>query len=161
MKTLQLLITLFIVNFINAQASVQISDLEPLNNTNWKGLLTYTDYQSGELKDAETTLQIKIENNTVKSNIQYTYEPNKNNKSSVKLKKNGTYYGNEKVIENTYDKGLRTIKTMYEGKDDNRPATMYITHTFNDDTYTVTKFVAYKNSKESLIRNTYKFKKIN
>jgi len=101
MKTLLTILSICMSTILSygQSASVQISDLEILNNTSWKGILTYTDYQSGKLTDVETTLQITLKNNTVTTNIQYTYEPNKNNKSSVTLKKNGSYYGNEKVVE--------------------------------------------------------------
>jgi len=66
----------------------------------------------------------------------------------------------KKWLSNSFENGYRIIKTMYNGKDDNRDATIYITHKFNDQNYTITKFVDYKNSEESLIRNTYTFKKI-
>ena len=161
MKTLLTTFSIIIITLTScAQTSVEISDFEILNNRSWEGTLTYTDYQSGKPTDVDATLQITLKNNTVKTAIQYTYEPNKNIKSSVKLKKNGTYYGNERIIENTFENSYRTIKTTFEGKDDNRDATMTITYKFNEDTYTITKFVAYKGSDESLIRNTYKFKKI-
>ena len=142
------------------QNSVTISDFEILNNTKWEGTLTYIDYQSGKPTDIDTKLQIIIEGNKIQSNIQYTYEPHKNYKSSVSIRKKGTYYGNEKIESNTIDNGTRTIVTSYKGKDNGKKATLYITHIFNDSTYNYSKKVVYKKSNDSLIRNIYKFTKI-
>lgn len=161
MKTVIITISmLFIATLSLAQTTVSINDFEIMNNTNWKGTLAYLDYQSGELSNVETTLQIKIEDNKIKYNMQYTYEPNKNNKSSVQIKKNGSYYGNEKIVSNTFENNTRKIVTTYTGKDDGRKADIYITHKFNDTTYSMSKKVIFKDTNESLIRNTYTFTKI-
>ena len=161
MKNLITVVSIVLFTLIsNAQSSVSTSDFEILDNTNWKGTLTYLDYQSGELSSIDTNLQVEIEGNKVKSNLQYVYEPHKNNKSSVQIKKNGTYYGKEKIVSNTLNNGTRTIITTYEGKDNGKKATMFITHEFNKTSYTISKKVAYKNTDESLVRNTYKFTKI-
>ncbi len=152
---------LFLFTFYsNVQDTLKLSDFEILNNTNWKGQLTYKDYQSGEPRSIDATMQIKIEGEKITSNVQYTYEPHKNNKSSVKIKKNGTYYGNEKLISNTNENGTTTFVTTYKGRDDGKKATMFMTHHFNDTTYKVTKEVQFKNSNERFIRNTYEFTKL-
>ena len=161
MKTLMIILsTLFITTISLAQTTISIKDFESLNNTNWKGTLSYLDYQSGEISNVETTLQIKIEGDKVKSNMQYTYEPNKNNKSSVQIKKSGTHYGNEKIVSNTFKNGTRTIVTTYTGKDDNRKANIFITHKFNNTCYKIQKKVVFINTNESIVRNTYTFNKI-
>ncbi|WP_299124556.1 hypothetical protein [uncultured Winogradskyella sp.] len=144
----------------NAQDTLKLSDLEILNNTSWKGQLTYKDYQSGNPSSVDATLQIKIEGERITYNIQYTYEPKKNNKSSVKIKKNGTYYGNEKVVSNTLENGTRIFVTSYEGKDNGKKATMFITRQFSETSYKETKEVLLKNADERFIRNTYEFTKI-
>ncbi|GAA4973671.1 hypothetical protein [Algibacter aquimarinus] len=146
---------------LNAQDSISLSDFETLNNTEWEGKLTYIDYQSGEPTSIDTKLQINIESNKIKYNMQYVYEPNKNNKSSVQIKKGGTFYGNEKVISNTIKNETRTIVTSYEGKDNGEKATMYITREFDETNLTISKKVILKNTGKSLIRNTYKFTKTN
>ncbi|WP_299114200.1 hypothetical protein [uncultured Winogradskyella sp.] len=161
MKTLLTSLCLCIFSLIvNAQDTLKLSDFEILNNTSWEGKLTYKDYQSGELRSVEATTQIKIEGDKIVYNLQYTYEPHKNDKSSVKIKKNGTYYGNEKVISNTIENGTRTFVTSYEGKDNGKKATMYITRKFNNTTYKVTKEVQFKNSNQRFVRNTYEFTKL-
>ncbi len=161
MKNLTSLLSLLLFTLVmHAQDSISLSDFESLNHTEWKGTLTYIDYQSGEPTSIETMLQITIEDNRVKSNMQYVYEAHKNNKSSVEIKKNDTYFGNEKVISNTIDDDTRTIVTSYKGKDSGKKATMFITREFNETNYTISKKVVFKKSGKSLIRNTYKFTKI-
>jgi hypothetical protein len=162
---MKLVITTICMLFISAlsfaQSSVSISDFEILNNTNWKGTLSYLDYRSGNQLEIEATMQIKIDGNKIKSNVQYTYEPHKNNKASVQIEKNGTYYGNEKIVSNSIKNNTRIIVTTYAGKDNGRKADFYKTHTFNKTTYSISKKVVFKDDYESLIRNTYKFKRIN
>ena len=58
--------------YSNAQDTLKLSDFEILNNTNWKGQLTYKDYQSGESRSVDATMQIKIEGEKITSNVQYT-----------------------------------------------------------------------------------------
>ena len=144
----------------NAQDTIKLSDLEILNNTSWTGKLNYKDYQSGEFTGIDATMQVKIEGEKVVYNIQYTYEPNKNNKSSVKIKKNGTYYGNEKVVSNVLENGIRIIVTTYQGKDDGKKATMCITRQFNGTSYKEIKEVQFKDSEERFVRNTYELTKL-
>lgn len=161
MKNLILLATIVLFGLIgNTQDSVSMSDFNLLNNTKWKGTLTYKDYQSGKPTTIETKLQITIDGNAIKSDMQYVYEPNKNIKSVVKIKKNGTYYGNEAIISNTLDNNTRTLITSCQGKDNGKKATMFITHQFNKNNYTISKKVVFKKSGDSLTRNTYKFTKI-
>lgn len=154
------LLTLIITCSMHAQDTLQLSDFEILNNTNWKGQLTYKDYQSGKQTSIDATMQIEIKDDKIVSTMQYTYEPHKNNRSSVKIKKKGTYFGNEKVINNRLENGVRTFVTMYQGKDNGKKATMYITRVFFEDSYTVTKEVQYLNTEERFVRNRYQFNKI-
>ena len=92
---------LFVTLFTNAQDKIQLSDFESMNNTKWKGHLTYKDYQSGKQEKIPSTMELKIEGDKIIYSIQYDYEPNKNNVSKVKIKKDGTIFGNEKVISFT------------------------------------------------------------
>lgn len=155
-----LIVSLIITLSINAQNTLKLSDFEILKNTDWKGQLTYTDYQSGSLTSIDANMQIEIKDEYIITNIQYVYEPNKNNTSKVKINKEGTFFGNEKVISNTSENGIRTFITSYEGQDDNKKATMFITHIFSENMYQVTKEVQYKNTNERVFRNAYKFEKL-
>ena len=161
MKTLFTTLCLFMFTMnSNAKATLKISDFQIIVNSSWTGQLTYKNYQSGKLTSVATTMQIRIEGEKLISTNQYTYEPNKNNKSSVKLKKNGNYFGNEKVLSNSFKNGIRTFVTTYNGKDNGKKATMYIIRKFNDSSYTVTKEVQLTGSDERFMRNTYEFTKL-
>jgi len=159
------IITTLVLIFVTAvttaqQHTVSISDFESVDNTSWKGTLTYKDYQSGEQETIDATMQFKIDNDKIISTVQYTYEPNKNHKSTIKIRKNGTYFGNEKVLQFTETKSSKTLVTTYEGRDNGKKADMFITHVITDTTYTVTKEVSYKDSDEKFTRNTYKYTKL-
>ena len=143
----------------NSQETLKIADFLTLNNTNWIGQLTYKDYQSGKQTSIDATLQIAIEDDKIIFNIQYTYEPNKNHVSSVKLKKNGTYFGNEKILTHTFNNGVRTFVTTYKGRDNNRRATLFITRQWTEKTYKVTKEVQYHGTNDRFVRNTYEYQK--
>lgn len=142
------------------QDPLNISDFSMLDNTRWEGQLTYKDYQTGKLTSIDATMQIDLSGKKINSKIQYIYEPNKNNTSSVKIRKNGTYYGNERIIRNSFSNGTFTFVTTYEGRDNNKKATMYITHQFNENTFIVTKEVKYQDGVNQFVRNTYNFKRI-
>ena len=161
MKTLFTTLCPVLFIFISiAQNTVQLSDFEVLNHTSWKGVLTYKDYQSGELSSISTTAQIEFIKEKIIYNIQYTYEPHKNNKSSVTIKKNGTYLGNENVVSNVLENGTRTIITTYKGKDNGKNATMYLTRKFNSTSYTETKEVQLERFGERFVRSTYVLTKL-
>lgn len=160
MKSILIILTLTICScFSFGQEPLLIADFEILNNTKWEGKLTYKDYQSGDFVSIPATMQIQLKDAKLVTNIQYTYEPHKNNKSSVRIKKNGTYFGNEKIISNQYENGTRTFVTTYTGKDGGQKATMFITHQFNKNTYKVIKEVLVEQTKQRFVRNTYEFNK--
>ena len=161
MKKVITTISFLIVTLItNSQSTIKISDFEDLNNTNWKGTLTYKDYQSGKLQTIDATMQFKISGDKIISNIQYTYEPHKNNKSVIKIKNNGSYFGKEKVISFSNTNGKRILKTKYKAKDNGRKADIIVTHILTDSSYIVSKEVIYLDTKERLIRNAYNYVKI-
>lgn len=157
---LPILLVISLIFTLKAQEPLKITHFEILNNTEWKGQLTYKDYQSGLPTSIDATMQITIKNDRLITNMQYTYEPNKNNSSSVKIKNNGTYFGNEKLLSNILKNGIRTFVTTYSGKDNGKKANMYVTHQFTESSYTVTKEVQYLDSDERFVRNTYEFNKI-
>jgi hypothetical protein len=146
---------------IDAQVTVSIDDLKVLDNTSWKGTLTYINYQDGKPVSIPTTMQLFVSDDAIESNIQYSYEPDKNENSTIKLKNNGTYFGKQKIIAyNILQDGTQKLTTSYEGKDNRKKATMFVIYEFNNESYKVTKEVQYKNSDERFMRNTYEFKKL-
>lgn len=162
MKNSILSISAYLLIFqLSAQATITTSDFEILNNTSWVGTLTYLDYQSGKPTDVATTMQIKISGNIIEQNIQYTWEPNKNINAKIKIKKNGTHLGKQKVISKTIkEEGTMELRTSFKGKDNNKKATMFYTYVVSANTYQVTKEVQLDGSNKRFMRNNYNYTKI-
>ncbi|MFK7747989.1 MAG: hypothetical protein AB8B65_06350 [Kordia sp.] len=161
MKTLiTLFITLTTVLFTNAQETVNISDFASLDNTNWTGELMYVNYSDSKEVILPTMLQIEVKKNKIIFNTRYTSEESANNKSSLKIKKNGTFIGKQKVIKvNRLANESIEIETMYEGKDDNRDATIYISYFFNNKELIIKKEVEFKDAPGKFVRNQYTYTK--
>jgi hypothetical protein len=148
---------------VHAQLENSLSneEISVLNNTQWAGELMYLDYSTGKETTLKTNMQITTKNNKITMNTQYVYEPSANNKNTIKLKKNGTYFGNEKIIEKTVSKdGITTIITVFKGSDNNKPATLFKTYIFSGTAFSVTKEVQFENTKEKLVRNRVTYTKI-
>ena len=161
MKTIiALFITLSIAAFAQAQQKVNITDFKNLDNTNWTGELMYVNYSDNKEVTLPTTLQIEVKKNKIVFHTKYTYEASENNKSTIKLKKDGTYLGAQKVVNvQRNDDGSMEIETMYEGQDDNKDATMYFTYFFNDKQLSMKKEVEFKDTPGKFVRNQYTYTK--
>lgn len=162
MKTIvSIIISLIVISTVNGQTKIEISDFEILNNTNWEGTLMYVDYSNGKQRLLKTTMEIKIKKNKVITEIKFPGEPKANSKNIVKLKKKGTYFGDEKVLKKEFlEDGVTKIITFYIGNDNGKKAKMYNIYLFNKESFSVTKEVEYIDSKEKLIRNKQSYKRI-
>jgi hypothetical protein len=163
MKTVfTLIISVCFLSIINGQTKVEITDFDILNNTNWKGTLMYKNYGDGKEVTLQTTMSISIQKNKIITEIKFPREPKANSKVKIKIKKNGTYFGDEKIIEKELleDNTLKIV-TYYEGKDNNQNAKMYKTYVFNKVTFSITKEVQYSGSDEKFIRNKQMYNRIN
>ncbi|MDC0008123.1 hypothetical protein OAE12_00265 [bacterium] len=165
MKTVQLiiavLITLTIIQSVKAQETISLDDFKLLNNTSWKGELTYIDYQDGTPVSIPSTMQIRITDTAIDRAIQYSYEPDRNFSSITKIRKKGTHLDNQKVITKCIDSdGSVLLVTTNKGKDDNKKAFMTYTFEFNGVSFKVTKEVQFEGTEERFIRNTYDYKKV-
>ncbi|WP_420573282.1 hypothetical protein [Kordia sp.] len=161
MKTIiAFFISIAISSFAQAQQKVSISDFESLHNTNWTGEIMYINYSDNKEVTLPTTLHIQTKNNKIVFNINYTTEQSANSKNTLKIKKDGIYLGNEKIIrvQKSAD-GSTEIETMYEGQDNNKEATIYNTYFFNDTQLSMKKEVVFKDTSEKFVRNKYTYKK--
>ena len=161
MKTIiAFLISITLATFAQAQQKVRISDFTSLDNTNWTGELMYINYSDSKEVILPTTLTIEVKKNKIIFYRTYTTEQSANDKSTIKIKKNGTYLGNEKIINVTKnDDNSIEIETMYEGKDANKEATMYITYFFSTTQLILKKEVEFKDAPGKFIRNQYTYTK--
>lgn len=158
-----IILMLSFMNFsaTNAQTTIALDDFKILNNTSWEGTLTYLDYQSGEPVPVSTTMQMKITDKAIETDIQYTYEPNKNVHAITKIRKKGTYLGKQKVISKSINEvGSVILITSAVGKDDNKKATMFYTYEYDNDMYKVTKEVQFEGSSQRFMRNSYHYTKL-
>jgi hypothetical protein len=55
-----LIINICVLSNFNAQTKIEISDFKVLNNTNWKGTLTYKNYSDGKQVTLKKTLSILV-----------------------------------------------------------------------------------------------------
>jgi hypothetical protein len=156
-----LIIAITCTNSSDAQENtVTIEDFEILNNTKWVGELMYVNYADGQEVTLQTEMQIQVDNNKMTMSTQFGNEPEANSKSSIKLKKKGTYLGSEKIIKKTQlENGTIQVITMFKGRDDNKPATMYKTYKYNSNQFSITKEVQFEDGTNKFIRNRYTYTK--
>ncbi len=161
MKTIiTLFITMTVAFFTQAQEKVSMSDFKSLHNTNWTGELMYVNYSDSKKVTLPTTLEVTVKKNKVVLYTKYTNESSANGKSTLKIHSDGTHIGKQKITKvNRMADGSMEIETVYEGLDDNRKATMYITYFFNDATLTMQKEVEFKDTPGKFIRNKYTYTK--
>lgn len=162
MKTLfTIAITIFtLVSTMQSDTSISIEELKALDQTEWVGELMYINYGDGRVVILKTKMQIEIKKDKIIMQTQYINEPSANSKSSIKLKKNGTYFGDEKIIEKTIsESGLMTFITEYEGRDANKPAKIIKTYVYDNTKFSVTKEVQFEGASERFVRNAYTYEK--
>ena len=161
MKTIITLVLSMSLFVLNAQESIELKDFNVLNDTNWKGTLIYKNYGDGKQVTLKTEMQIKIENDKIVYSVQYPDEPKANSILKKKIRKNGTYFGSEQVLEKTILVDGRTkIVTSFKGKDNNKKSTMYLTYIFNDKEISIEKQVQYYETNEKFTRNKQSYKRI-
>lgn len=163
MKTLFTIAITMLTLLSTTQSGTSISteELSVLDQTNWIGELTYVNYGDGREVTLKTKMQIEVKKDKLLMRTQYIDEPSANSKSTIKLKKNGTYFGEEKITEKTItENGLMILKTEFSGRDANKPATIFKTYTYDGNHFSVIKEVQFEGALERFMRNTYTYKKL-
>jgi hypothetical protein len=156
-----LIISVCFLSTLKSQSKVEISDFEILNNSNWTGTLFYRNYSDDKEVTLKATLQISLKRNTITTKIKFPGEPKANSEDKIKLRKNGTYFGNEKIIiKEILEDGTIKIITVYEGKDNNRKASIYNTYLFNEKMFVITKEIQYMSTEDKFIRNKQTYKRV-
>ncbi|WP_425237166.1 hypothetical protein [Ulvibacterium sp.] len=158
---LQSMIGLFFLSTAIAQNSLSTSNFEYLNGSSWSGNLMYINYSDGKEVNIRTTLKISVQDDTIIQEVEFPDEPKANYISRVKIKKNGHYFGDEKVVDLDFEGGSITkLTTRYKGRDNNKKADIYKTYLFGNQSISITKTVVYQKSQEKMIRNRYTYKKL-
>ncbi|RYG06800.1 MAG: hypothetical protein EOO07_28575 [Chitinophagaceae bacterium] len=130
----------------------------------WHGSLTYLDYSSGKPYTMPANIQIRLSNNAkdlIIANI-YPNEPKANSVDTLKISGNGKMI-NRETITSVYNlkSGSKQIITEYNGKDgnDNKPAVIRHTYTFDKNRYSNQKDVQFDGEKTWIKRHEYSYTK--
>ncbi|MBT8187510.1 MAG: hypothetical protein HKP38_08955 [Croceitalea sp.] len=162
LKYVLLMVTLLVSSIGIAQNTVQLSDFNFLDNTDWIGKLMYINYSDGREVVIDADLSIRIEKKKLIFESKYPKEPKANDKSIIKISDDGTQFGKETVtvFKNDPSNGRLMMITTSEGKDNNQMAMFIKTYDFNGDKAIITKEVQYAGAGERFIRNKYSYTKL-
>lgn len=129
-----------------------------LTSDNWKGKLTYKDYQSGKEVDIPAAMKIKlVKENEISLEYIYPDEPHMNNTSKAKLdlEKKKLEGHDIKSIEN--ENGTVTIIAEYQGKDNGKKADIRLTYSISENQFSMKKEYKGKDTENFKLRNIYSF----
>ena len=121
------------------------SDLSSMIGS-WQGTLTYKNYRDGQLVSIKADLEVEEGRKPMQllaSNV-YPDEPNANGNYKITVTKNGSLWNKNEVISRTKSAdGTITIKVIFTGRDDSRPAVIRNTYVVTDESLTVRKEVKF------------------
>jgi hypothetical protein len=151
-----------VFGFVNLKSpKVKPGDFKPLSGEQWKGKLTYQDYRSNKKVSILSNLTVaKSKDDELSWVFEYEYpdEPKANEKSIVKISKDGKSIDNETVIERTKlpNETLKIVTTR-NGTDNDKPAVFRYTYLINKKSFSIKKEVKYEEAQEFFERNEYKW----
>ncbi len=158
----------FLILFTNLSFSQSNRIISSEDFTNligsWKGILTYIDYSSGKPYTMNANVdvsQIGNSNLFIFSN-NYPQEKNANSNDTLKISKDGKYFGREQVkSRKNFKNGDLIIITEEQGQDgnDNRSALFKHTYFISKTIFKIRKDVLFKGSQKWIIRHEYRYKK--
>lgn len=145
------------------EALVTKSDIAKLIG-NWEGSLMYLDYSSNQpyTMPCNAIINSVKNKNQVKVSYEYPNEPKANRTFKLKISKDGTEIGKEKITNKTLDEeGNSVFEIVKSGKDgnDNKQALIRQTYVISDQVFIVRKEVKFDGTTEWVLRNEYKFTK--
>jgi len=159
---------LFVLSSCGQQTLLKNTDLE-LQNTLWKGDLTYLNYGDDKtLVKIPCTLETSFEKGKLNTIIVFDELDKKGekmkDKSSIRISKDGQYlvFGRDKwkIISNNKSKDNLEIIAQKRGKDNNRPSDFKMTLTIkNGKSIIWKKDVRYDGTTEFFNRNQFSFSK--
>ena len=144
-----------------AQEQITIVELEPVLNATWEGTLTYKNYGDGRLVSIPTKLTLQKKNErTIKYIQEYPNEPKANSTGKWKIEDDGATFNDATVIaKNKKEDGSLEFLTRYEGKDNGKASTMFVTYRISKNKLSYTKEVQYQGATERFVRNKYEYTK--
>ena len=160
--TLILSLSIFLFTSISfGQNTVQPEILE---NTigEWKGGLTYLDYQTNEPFTMPVNLRIENGKNKYqfKLFLEYPKESNANSTDKIIISKDGTKINKADVISNRIisEEEFEVI-TEYSGKDNNKKAEIRVIYIIGKTELIIRKKVRFENTEDWILRSEYNYKR--
>lgn len=144
-----------------AQNTVTKEDLKTLIGE-WTGSLTYIDYRSNKPYTMPANLRVEAGKNDFQLllfNI-YPNEPKANDRSKIKISKNGDKLDNHPVkSREELTDGQIQLTTEYAGKDNNKNALIRNIYIIGERQFVIRKEVKFENSDDWLMRNEFNYKR--
>ena len=142
---------------------IAITEIENLLG-DWKGTLTYLDYTSKQPYSMPCNLTIKSKKKNRKLILLYEYpnEPKANNRSKLKISKDRKFLNNKPIkTQKILDDNSVELTVEYPGRDgnENKNALIRIIYIIGKEKFIIRKEVLFENTKESIMRNEYSFKR--
>ena len=138
-----------------SQAKITSEDLKIVIG-NWKGSITYLDYQTNKPFTMPANLNVTqgtSENILLLNNI-YPNEPKANSSYKIKIAKNGMLLNKNLVTSRKeLENGRIKIQTEHEAKDDNKKALLRHTYVISKDSFLVRKEVQFEEADDWIKRS--------
>lgn len=160
--TIILSISLLIFPFTSISIGQNTVQPEIFENTigEWKGSLTYLDYQTNEPFTMPVNLRIEKGKNKhqFKLFLEYPKETNANGIDKIKISKDGTKINKTDVISNRkISEEQFEIITEYSGKDNNEKAEIRVSYIIGKEEFIIRKEVKFENTENWILRNKYNY----
>ncbi len=139
--------------------TVREDDLQRMSGAQWKGTLSYLDYQTSRKTTILSNMTVTRSAGDPRAWIfayEYPEEPRANSRDTLTVSADGRSIGDETVVERRMlpDGTLRVV-TRGTGKDDDRDATFRHTYLIGESRASIRKEVMYAGTAEYFERNEY------
>ena len=157
--TILMVLTLVCFSITYAQNNITPDDLTTLLGE-WKGSLTYTDYQTNKpfTMPANVVVSQGKNKNQLLLAVSYPQEAHANSKGKIKISKDGTQLNKHPVTSRQeLPDGQLQITTEYIGKDNNKQALIKNSYIIGASQFIIRKEVKFDGDAIWLMRNEYKY----
>jgi hypothetical protein len=153
-------VALFVFVVPAQNATLEPTDLKPLEGAKWTGTLTYVDYGSGKRTSIKSDLTVtKRDKRTWNFAYIYPDEPEANSAADVLLSADGKVFDEKTVESRTKKNGVVEIVATKRGTDNNKPATFRYTYRIGKKEFSIRKDVLIDGSDKYFERNTYSWRR--
>jgi hypothetical protein len=161
---IKILLSLLLFLFTSTSFGQHTVQPEILENTigEWKGTLSYLDYQTNEPYTMPVHLRIESGKNKYqfKLFLEYPKEPSANGTDKIKISKDGSKINKANVVSNReISEGNFEIITEYSGNDNNIKSEIRVTYIIRKVELIIRKEVKFENTKNWILRNEYNYKR--